>query len=175
MNEQLILERAQADEDQTHERIAQLQAEIASQQQHLDEIRLFRRMLATYMGKPMEEAQTPAASARDATPHVTAEPRPGAAVDALRSEIRSLYGCDSVWVEAVQVREQLRGETMWEGQVEVFNLIGSTEAERAYAWVHVSGSSGNRQFFVMLHRPPVDSAQMAVRAALVGQYRGRDG
>jgi hypothetical protein len=172
MNEQLILDRAQADEDATRQRIAQLEAEIVQQQHHLEEISLFRAMLAGYM-RQGDDAETVEAGP---APRAAAEPDthpPSAAVDALRGEIRNLYGCDSVWVEAVPVREQVRGETMWEGQVEVFNLIGSSEADRAYAWVHLSGSSGNRQFFVMLHRPPVDSAQMAVRAALVGQYRGR--
>ena len=172
MNEQLILDRAQADEDATRQRIAQLEAEIVSQQHHLEEINLFRTMLAGYLQLPGEADMADAPPPPSATT-ATGTPTPSASVDALRGEIRNLYGCESVWVAAVPVREQVRGETMWEGQVEVFDLVGSSEADRAYAWVRVSGSSGNRQFFVMLHRPPVDSAQMAVRAALVGQYRGR--
>jgi hypothetical protein len=174
MNEQLILDRAQADEDATRQRIAQLEAEIVTQQHHLEEINLFRTMLAGYMRQGGEPGTVESEPARGAAAELGSY-APSAVVDELRGEIRNLYRCDSVWIEGVSVREQVRGETMWEGQVEVFDLIGSTEADRAYAWVQVSGNSGNRQFFIMLHRPPVDSAQMAVRAALVGQYRGRTG
>jgi hypothetical protein len=172
MNEQTILERAQADEEGTHQRIAQLQTEIAGLEQHLDEIRLFRTMLAVYMREPAADAPARSeAGPADASPHAVAE-GVGPLIEELREQIRNLHHCDAVWVEAVRVVESVRGESMWEGEVYVFDLIGSDETQRAYAWVQPTRDLANRQYFVMLHRPPVESPQMAVRAAIVGQYRG---
>jgi hypothetical protein len=174
MNEQTILERAQADEEGTHQRITQLRAEIADLEQHLDEIRLFRTMLAVYMREPDLNATAPGAERTDASPGAAAAERIGSVVEELREQIRNLHHCEAVWIETVRVVESVRGESMWEGEVHVFDLVGSDEAHRAYAWVQPTRDPANRQYFVMLHRPPVESPQMAVRAAIVGQYRGNN-
>jgi hypothetical protein len=43
------------------------------------------------------------------------------------------------------------------------------EADRAYAWSYET-EGGRRRFFVVLHRPPVDSPITAVQAAIVSDY-----
>src|SRR5688572_8748274 len=109
MNEQTILERAQADEEGTHQRIAQLQTEIADLEQHLDEIKLCRTMLAVYMGEPDPNAVTPDARRAGASPDAVAE-RISSVVEELREQIRNLHHCEAVWVETVRVVESVRGE-----------------------------------------------------------------
>lgn len=48
----------------------------------------------------------------------------------------------------------------------VFELTGHPTATRAYAW-------SKRRFFAVLHQPPVDSPQAAVRAAIVAEHRSK--
>jgi hypothetical protein len=43
---------------------------------------------------------------------------------ALEEGFRRLHGCGSKHVETVPVIERYQGKTVWEGEVEVFDLIG---------------------------------------------------
>ncbi len=65
----------------------------------------------------------------------------------------------------VAVREVFEGETVWEGEVLVFNLFGHPTAFTCYAW------SVDQQVTAVLHEEPVNSPQTAVRAALVEKHR----
>ena len=44
-------------------------------------------------------------------------------------------------------------------------------ATRTYAWSSAIEGSTKRRFFAVLHQPPVDSPQAAVRAAIVAENR----
>ena len=46
------------------------------------------------------------------------------------------------------VHEVFRGETVWQGDVEVFDLTGHPKAKRAYAWSHLDGKNDERTRFV---------------------------
>jgi hypothetical protein len=72
----------------------------------------------------------------------------------------------------VPVRETFKGKPVWEGVVHVFDLTGHPTATRAYAWSSPIEGSSKRRFFAVLHQPPVDSPQAAVRAAIVAEQRG---
>jgi hypothetical protein len=51
-----------------------------------------------------------------------------------------------------QQREfQLKGSTVWEGMVHVFDLEGHPKATRAYAWSSPIEGSTKRGFFAVLH------------------------
>lgn len=65
-------------------------------------------------------------------------------VEPQKIAIRTLHGCDSSHVESVRVIEVFRGETVWDGQVEVFDLIDHPTAKRAYAWAHETDAGGPR-------------------------------
>lgn len=80
----------------------------------------------------------------------------------LKKAILDLHGCASTWVEAVPVKETFQAQTVWEGTVQVFALIGHPTASRCYAWDHTVEGSENRRFIAVLHQPPVDSPQAAV-------------
>jgi len=52
-----------------------------------------------------------------------------------------------------------------EGVVESFALTGHARAKRCYAWSYQD--NGETRYVNVLEIPPVDSPQMAVRAAIV--------
>jgi len=69
------------------------------------------------------------------------------------------------------VTETFNGETVWDGAVQVFDLIGHPTAKRAYPWTHAVEGSDNRRFVVLLYIGPVDSPQKAVRASVAADFR----
>ena len=92
---------------------------------------------------------------------------------ALQQAIRDLHGCDSVWIESVPIKETFRGETVWDGIVQVFDLKGHLKATRCYAWSHVT-KGRKRRFVAVLHQGPIDSPQAAVKAAVIQEFRSGD-
>jgi hypothetical protein len=96
-------------------------------------------------------------------------------IEELRDVIRRVHGVESEHVESVPVREMFKGETVWEGVVEVFNLIDHPTAVKVYAWSHETDNPGSpRRHITVLHAHPVKSAQDAVRAAIVREFRSLD-
>lgn len=89
----------------------------------------------------------------------------------LKKAILDLHGCKAEWVESVPVKEVFKGETVWEGIVQVFDLEDHPTAKRVYAWSHSIDDSRKRKFFAVLHQGPVKSAQDAVRAAIMQEFR----
>ena len=71
-------------------------------------------------------------------------------VDELRAVISGLHGVDSRHVESIPVTEVFQGKTVWDGIVEVFELVEHPTASRVYAWCHdtddpkTSGDTQNR-------------------------------
>ncbi|HEV7373458.1 MAG TPA: hypothetical protein VGN95_01970 [Pyrinomonadaceae bacterium] len=94
-------------------------------------------------------------------------------IDELKDVIKRLHGSDSIHVETVPVKESFQGQTVWEGEVEVFDLHDHPEASRVYAWAHETDADGTRHITV-LHIPPVVSPETAVRAAIIQEYRERE-
>jgi len=82
------------------------------------------------------------------------------------------HNCGAIWCETVPVHEVFRGETEWQGDVEVFDLTGHPKAKRAYVWRHLDGAKYERTRFVaVLEIPPVVSSETAVRLQIVADTR----
>jgi len=93
----------------------------------------------------------------------------------LQETIRRLHGVESSHVETVPVKESFKGETIWEGEVEVFELYDHPETDKLYAWVHEMDDTDNPERHVtVLHIHPITSPQLAVRAAIIQEYRNRE-
>lgn len=88
----------------------------------------------------------------------------------LKKVILRLHGCEADHVGEAHVKEVFQGQTVWEGEVEVFNLRGHPKAKRCFAWAHATDDKGKR-YVAVLELPPVDSAQTAVRAAIINEAR----
>jgi len=93
-----------------------------------------------------------------------------AGLPALQDAIRHLHGCEATWLESVPVTETFGSETVWEGEVQVFELHGHANAERAYAWSYATDGP-RRRFVAVLGVGPVRDAVTAVRAAIVADSR----
>lgn len=90
----------------------------------------------------------------------------------LQVAVSQLHDCGAVWCSTVPVHEVFQGKTIWEGDVEVFDLHNHPKAKRAYAWSHLDGNQDERTRFVaVLEIPPVDSAQRAVQVQIVKDFK----
>jgi hypothetical protein len=89
----------------------------------------------------------------------------------LRETIQRLHGAEAKHVESVPVKEQHKGQTVWDGVVEVFDLVGHPKTHRVYAWSHETEKPGKPKHVTVLHIAPVISPQTAVRAAIIQEYR----
>jgi hypothetical protein len=93
-------------------------------------------------------------------------------IEELRDVIRRLHGVESKHAESVPIKETFQGKTVWEGVVEIFDLIGHPTATRLYAWVHETDDPKKpRRHVTVLHVAPIESPIAAVRASIVRDYR----
>jgi len=66
-------------------------------------------------------------------------------------------------------------EEVWDGIVEVFDLVGHPKAPKIYAWAHDTDDPKEpRRYVTVLHLPPVTSPLLAVRAAIVQEFRSNE-
>ena len=84
--------------------------------------------------------------------------------------IKQLHRCDSTWLESVPVHEVFRGQTVWQGIVEVFAVAGHPKAKKAYAWSADQGLP-TEKFTAVLEIPPVESPITAVRVSIVAETK----
>ena len=88
--------------------------------------------------------------------------------------VSQLHNCGALWRETVPVHETFQGQTVWQGEVEVFDLNGHPKAKRAYAWSHREGANDEGERFVaVLEVPPVESPVTAVRASIMADRQKR--
>ena len=92
-----------------------------------------------------------------------------AGIPSLQDAIRHTHGCESRWIESIPVHETFEGEVVWDGEVQVFELVDGP-APKAYAWSHET-DGGRRRFYAVLHAGPVDGPVAAVRASIVAVAR----
>jgi hypothetical protein len=96
-------------------------------------------------------------------------------IDELLDVIRKLHGTEATHVETVPVKETFQGETVWEGDVEVFDLADHPKADRVYAWSHETDDPDNpRQHITVLQIPPAITPQRAVQVAIAGMFREQE-
>jgi hypothetical protein len=89
----------------------------------------------------------------------------------LQQAVERQHHCKARLAQSVPVKETHKGETVWEGVVQVFDLEGHPTATRAYAWSSPIEGSDKRRFFAVLHLGPVTGPVEAVRAAIVAEQR----
>jgi hypothetical protein len=79
--------------------------------------------------------------------------------------VEKAAGCPAKHVETVMAVEVFRDKVMWQGSVEVFDLVGHPKAKRAYGWQE------GEDFTSVLEIPPVDCPNAAVRTAIAAKAR----
>ena len=86
----------------------------------------------------------------------------------LKIAVSQMHDCAVIWVKTEHVHGTFNGQTVWDGDVEVFNLFGHPKAVRAYAWAHLEGENNTTTRYVaVLEIPPVNDATTAVQAAIL--------
>jgi hypothetical protein len=93
-------------------------------------------------------------------------------VKRLQQAIRDLHGLDSEHVEPVPVQEIFQDKTVWQGTVDVFRVRGHPQAQLAYAWSY-QDDDGTLHHVAVLGVPPINSAQDAVKAAVMAHIEKR--
>jgi hypothetical protein len=91
----------------------------------------------------------------------------------LQVAVSQLHNCGAIHRETVPVTEVFNGQTIWQGEVEVFDLNGHPKAKRAYAWSHRDGKDdAGERFVAVLEIPPVVSPETAVKVAIAAEVKG---
>ena len=92
-------------------------------------------------------------------------------VEQLKELIEREYGTTAKHVETVPVHETFENETIWDGEVEVFEVPEFPDADLVFAWAF-DDDSGQQQITVA-QIPPATTPENAVKAYLVSQYGRR--
>jgi len=90
----------------------------------------------------------------------------------LKQAVERLHHCQASFLEDVAVVEKFGGETAWSGVVSVFLIKGHPQADKCYAWSSLIEGSTKRRYYAVLHIPPIDSPEKAVRASIIHDHRG---
>ena len=85
----------------------------------------------------------------------------------LQTTIQHLHECGAIHRQTVQVHESFQGKTVWQGDVEVFDLNGHPKAKRCYGWSY----GEPEEFITILELPPVTDAQSAVKVGVSYQIK----
>jgi hypothetical protein len=91
-------------------------------------------------------------------------------IEQLHIAIHRLHGCEAVHIETIPVKEVFQGRTVWEGDVQLFELSGPQLARQCYAWSQ-HNDDGSERYFAVLKEPPIDFAAAAVRAMIASEFK----
>ena len=88
--------------------------------------------------------------------------------------VEHLHKCSARHCDTKPVTEVFQGRTIWQGDVEVFDLTGHPKAKRAYGWSHAHGKDdADERFVTVLEIPPVESPETAVKVAIAAEVKGK--
>ena len=84
----------------------------------------------------------------------------------LKHTLETQYGGTAKHVQSVPVYEDHKGKTLWNGAVQVFDIVdGKSKTTRVYAWSH-GLPDGKRKFVSVAHTDVITCPKEAVRSVL---------
>ncbi len=93
-------------------------------------------------------------------------------IEELQEVIHKLHGVHSTHIKSVPVTETFKGDVIWDGIVEVFELHGHPKATHAYAWSHETDNPDQpKRSVTVLKIPPAVSPESAVRVSIMQELR----
>jgi hypothetical protein len=93
-------------------------------------------------------------------------------IEELQSVIEKLHHGHAKHIETVPVKEVFNGETVWEGEVEVFDLVDNPDASRVFSWAYdYEDTEKPTQHVTVLQIPPATTPENAVKAAIVSEFK----
>ncbi len=89
-------------------------------------------------------------------------------IEDIKQAVERLHNCKASHIEDdAAVIEKFGTETVWKGVVHVFKIEGHPKANKCYAWSSPIERSTKRRYYAVLHVPPINSPEKAVRASIV--------
>src|ERR1700753_2354105 len=85
-------------------------------------------------------------------------------IPVLQEAVERLHKCQAAHSKTVAVHESFQGKTIWEGEVEVFNVKGHPRGTRCFVWI--LEKDGQSRCVALLDTWPVTSPGTAVRTAI---------
>ena len=92
-------------------------------------------------------------------------------IDNLKKVVEKLHCCKASYVDQVAVIEKYSDKTVWSGIVYIFQLIENPQGSLCYAWSLLNPESKKTKYYAVLHIPPIDSPEKAVRASIVHDHK----
>jgi hypothetical protein len=92
-------------------------------------------------------------------------------INDLKILVERQHNCRAKHIESAVVHERYEGMRVWDGVVEAFQLDGHDRAKRAYAWVIPASQGHEPEYKVVLGVPPINSAQDAVKAGVLADFK----
>jgi hypothetical protein len=92
----------------------------------------------------------------------------------LKYAIRATFQCNAIHLETYEVVEVFQGKVVWEGNVELFKLYRAHYGQGCFAWGYFD-DKGEWEAIVVLQKPPIRTAEDAVRAAIVKRAKEEAG
>ena len=89
----------------------------------------------------------------------------------LKNAVERLHSCKASHIEDITVIEKFGEKTVWSGIISVFEIKGHPKTTKCHAWSSPIEGSTKRRYFAILHIPPIDSPEKAVRAAIVYDHK----
>ena len=91
----------------------------------------------------------------------------------LLRHVKSLHGTDAKFIKSEPVEESFDEQIVWQGFVHTFELIGHAKTDACFAWSSPVEGSDNRKFYAVLKIPPIETAQDAVKAAIISDFKNK--
>ncbi len=91
-------------------------------------------------------------------------------LEAIQDAIKKGYGLEATHIKTISVNFKHDGESIWDGEVEVFEIKGHAEAKQAYGW-GFKKDDGAIEFVTVLEKPPVDGPETAVKYYLKNHFK----
>lgn len=89
-------------------------------------------------------------------------------IEHIQDAIWQTHRCASAHIQSVPLVERIREKVVFNGTVEVFDLINHPKSRRCYAWMN-RDAKGEESYVAVLEIPPVSSPRTAVLASIVAQ------
>ncbi|HZS43680.1 MAG TPA: hypothetical protein VFC63_01145 [Blastocatellia bacterium] len=88
----------------------------------------------------------------------------------LQEAILKTHGTPAEYLETVDVHETFQGQTVWQGEVEVFTIRGHPKTDKCFAW-NYTDDNGTMQAICVLSISPLDTPLNAVRGYVAMEAR----
>lgn len=92
-------------------------------------------------------------------------------IEDLKKAVERLHECTAKFIRTVPVSETFQGQNVWQGIVYIFEIKKHPVATLCYAWSSPIEGSTKRRYYAVLHIPPIDSPEKAVKASIIQDHR----